>query len=223
MEPTRIINKSMKEQVYEFLSEQLTRGQIRPGEALNLDATSRLLGVSKTPLREALIMLEMEGFVTIQPRRGVFVNGLSSKDIRECYEIIGALEGSALLLCRQRLSKTDLDRMEALNAAMADAIAGDNFDSYYRDNLHFHDVYIIACGNEKLVRITQTLKKRLYDFPRPAEYLQPWERASIAEHAQLIEMLRQGRFEDGARYITDVHWSFDTQEPFIRTYYNLCD
>ena len=83
--------KSLKEQVYEYLREQLHKGKIRPGSFINMDETSRKLGISKTPLRDALIQLEMEGFITILPRKGVYVNVLTLQDIKDYYQVIGAL------------------------------------------------------------------------------------------------------------------------------------
>ncbi|MCP4151170.1 MAG: GntR family transcriptional regulator, partial [bacterium] len=82
MKKETILNtKSLKEQIYEYLRKEITKRRLRPGSIINMDATSRKLGISKTPLRDALIQLEMEGFVTIAPRRGIFVNTLTIKDI----------------------------------------------------------------------------------------------------------------------------------------------
>ena len=110
--------KSLKEQVYEYLREQLGRGELRPGSSINMDATSQKLGVSRTPLRDALLQLEMEGFVSILPRRGVVVNQLTLQDIKNYYEIIGALESAALLASFDRVKQTQIQKMHALNAEM---------------------------------------------------------------------------------------------------------
>ncbi|MCC7295868.1 MAG: GntR family transcriptional regulator, partial [Acidobacteria bacterium] len=74
----------------------MRRGEILPGSVIDMEETSLRLGVSKTPLRDALLQLEMEGFVTILPRRKVVVNVLRPEDIKNYYEIIGALESTAL-------------------------------------------------------------------------------------------------------------------------------
>jgi len=99
--------KSLKEQVYDYLRDQLRSGQILPGSAVNLDETSRKLGVSRTPLRDALLQLESEGFVTIYPRRGVIVNLLSLGDIRNYYQIIGALESTAILQAFDKIGASE--------------------------------------------------------------------------------------------------------------------
>jgi len=211
--------KSLKEQVYDFLREQMRRGEILPGSVIDLEETSKKLGVSRTPLRDALLQLENEDFVTILPRRKVVVNVLTARDIKNYYEIIGALESIALLKAFDRLGPQDIDRLEQLNREMKQAIEADDFDLYYEKNLDFHNVYLQACGNEKLMRIVNNLKKRLYDFPRPAGFVKEWEQASTGEHARLIECLRRGQKEEAARFIRDVHWSYEVQEKYIVQYY----
>jgi len=211
--------KSLKDQVYEYLREEMHKGRLLPGSVINMDETSRKLGVSKTPLRDALLQLETESFVTILPRRGVVVKTLTLEDIKNYYEIIGTLEATALLLSRDNLKEAVVKSMEKLCEAMSKALAEDNFELYYDRNLKFHNTYIDTCGNAALVRIVSTLKKRLYDFPRPETWFKEWEIASCAEHEALVADLRQGRIEDAARQIRDVHWSYRVQERFIVRYY----
>ena len=211
--------KSLKEQVYEYLREQMRRGEIMPGSAIDMEETSRKLGVSKTPLRDALLQLETEGFVSIQPRRRVVVNALTLEDIRHYYEVIGALESTALRAAFDHLRGGEIVRMERLNAEMKEAIEKDDFDLYYEKNLAFHDVFLDLCGNETLKKIVTTLKKRLYDFPRQQGFVKEWERASIGEHARLIGHLRRRRKDEAAAFFRDVHWSYQVQERFIVKYY----
>ena len=211
--------KSLKEQVYDYLREQLRSGDILPGTAINLDETSRKLGVSRTPLRDALLQLESEGFVTIYPRRGVIVNVLSLQDIKDYYQIIGALESAAVLQAFDRIGEKEIQDMEELTEGMQKAIEADDFDLYYEKNLALHDVYLSLCGNENLVRIVRTLKKRLYDFPRQKGFVREWEMASIAEHAELLRLLKQRKAAEAAAFVRDVHWSYRVQERYIDQYY----
>jgi DNA-binding GntR family transcriptional regulator len=220
MNEKSILNvKSLKEQVYEYLREQMRTGEILPGSVIDMEETSRKLGVSKTPLRDALLQLEMEGFVTILPRRKVVVNVLAEEDIRNYYDIIGALESIALLKAFDRLESPDVESMQALNDGMKKAIDENNFDLYYEENLRFHDTFLNPCGNESLIKIVNTLKKRLYDFPRSKGFVKEWEQASIGEHQALIDLIRAGKREEAARHIRDVHWSFKVQEEYVHRYY----
>jgi DNA-binding GntR family transcriptional regulator len=211
--------KSLKEQVYEYLREQMRRGDIMPGSAIDMEETSKKLGVSKTPLRDALLQLEMEEFVTILPRRMVVVNSLTKDDIRNYYEIIGSLESMAMLNAFERLKTSDIEAMRRLNAGMKEAIAANDFDLYYERNLAFHNTFLNLCGNDSLVKLVNNLKKRLYDFPRPKGFVKEWEESSILEHQALIDLLRKGRGQEAANHVRDVHWSFKVQEGFVGKYY----
>ena len=220
MERKSVLNiKSLKEQVYEYLREQMRTGALRPGSVIDMEETSGRLGVSKTPLRDALLQLEMEGFVSILPRRKVVVNVLTLQDIRDYYEIIGALESAALVAAFPRLGQAEIEAMETLNAAMKNAIDADDFDLYYEKNLAFHSVFLNLSGNEPLKKTVNTLKKRLYDFPRQQGFVKAWELASIGEHAELVAFLRRGDMRQAVAQIRDVHWSFAAQEPYINEYY----
>lgn len=211
--------KSLKEHVYDYLREQMRKGKILPGSEIDMQETSRQLGVSKTPLRDALLQLEMEGFVTIFPRSGVVVNILSRQDIKDYYEIIGALESTALLLAFERIRERETKSMENQVKGMERALNANNFDAYYEKNLRFHNIYLDLCGNENLIKIVRTLKKRLYDFPRQKGFVKEWEIASIAEHRELVKLIKHDRAAAAAAHIRDVHWSFKTQEKYINQYY----
>ena len=211
--------KSLKEQVYDYLREEFRLHRLKPGAIINMDTTSKELGISKTPLREALLQLEMEGFVTIVPRRGIYVNSLTIRDIKEFYQVIGALEGASILECANKMKKEDIAKMAKYNDDMKNALAKDNFDLFYDKNLSFHNTYINLTKNESLIRIVNNLKKRLYDFPRPEKWIKEWEEASTLEHTQLIQFLESGDFNKAAQYIQGVHWSFETQENYIKKYY----
>ncbi len=216
-----LVIKSLKEQVYDYLRQQFQKHRLQPGEAIQMDATASLLGVSKTPLRDALIQLEMEGFVTISPRRGIFVNALTLDEIREFYQVIGALESAALVAAFPRLGEAGIKKMDGLNRRMQKAIAAGDFDLFYEKNLMFHDAFIAACGNRNLMRIVGNLKKRLYDFPRKRQWIKEWEQASILEHREIVDLLAAGDPRAAALYLRDVHWSFAVQEKFIRKYYGV--
>ena len=211
--------KSLKEQVYEFLREAMRRGEILPGAVSDMEETALRLGVSKTPLRDALLQLEMEGFVTILPRRKVVVNVLRPEDIKNYYEIIGALESTALCQAFALLGGPEFEAMTRLNAEMRDAIGRDEFDLYYEKNLAFHAVFLSRCGHANLLKVVNNLKRRLYDFPRQEGFVKEWEVASIGEHEAFLELVKAGKKDEAAAHIRDVHWSYGYQEKYIAKYY----
>src|SRR5512139_71523 len=132
-----IVLKPLREQVYDHLRRLMARGELRPGGYLDLDALEARLGVSRTPLRDALLQLESEGFVTILPRRGVQVRALTRDDVRHLYEIVGALEGAALLAAFPRLGRGEAATLRRLNREMRAAVEAGDFGRYYDRNLAF--------------------------------------------------------------------------------------
>lgn len=209
----------LRELVYSYLKEQLNAGALRPGVFLDLNRIGNDIGLSRTPLRDALLRLEAEGFVAIHPRRGVLIKPLDLSTIRNAYQLLGALEAAAILEAAQVFDNTDAYRMEALNNTMQQNLASGDFDGYYRVNLLFHDVYLEKSANTELRRLVRILKERLYDFPRREGFLSEWETQSLIEHEALVQRLASGDFVSAAAYIRDVHWSFKVQEQFIMTYY----
>lgn len=215
--------KSLKDQVYDYLRLQLQKGEILPGSVINIDLSSKRLGISKTPMRDALLQLEMEGFVTILPRRGVVVNPLTWNDIKHYFQVIGALESTAIIATQDYIGSSDIKYMKKLCIDMKKALAKDNFNMYYEKNVEFHNVFLNLSKNPILKKTVENLKKRLYDFPRPKNFIKGWEEILIKEHEKLIDLISQGKFIEAANFMRDVHWSFEVQEKFVRSYYRFDD
>jgi DNA-binding GntR family transcriptional regulator len=197
----------------------MARGGLQTGAFLDLNDIAGRLGISRTPLREALLYLESQGFVTVLPRRGFRLNDLTLDDIRHYYEIIGALEACALRSVGPSLGPPDFTRMRQLDTAMAAAVAARDFDRYYAANLAFHDVYLARSDNTRLVAQVHLLKQRLYDWPRRETMVQAWEQHSVVEHEDFLGLLERGAVAEAAAHLQNVHWSFEVQEPFVRAYY----
>lgn len=211
--------KSLREQVYEYLRGAINRGDLAPGAFLDQNQLSAELGISRQPLRDALIQLETEGFVAILPRRGVVVSRLGLDDIRHLYEVIGALESAVVVSVYPKMAGSHFSRLRSLNADMVVAIHRGDFDGYYDLNLGFHNVFLDLSDNTALVRTVEVSKQRLYDFPRAKDFVPEWELASTEEHAEFVDLLERGDGRAAADYLRDVHWSFEVQRPFVLRYY----
>ncbi len=209
----------LRERVYAYLKDRINTYRIRAGEFLDLDGIGAELGMSRTPLRDALFQLESEGFITIFPRRGVMVNTLELGTIRDIYEIIGALESAALISVAVRIGERDVLRMHELNDGMAVALSRDDCATYSEKNVAFHDIFLDKSENVELVRHARIQRERLYDFPRTLGSLKEWDESNLAEHREMVRMLDARNFNAAAEYLRDVHWSFSVQERFIRKYY----
>ncbi len=210
--------RSLREQVYDYLRSEMHEGRILPGSYINMNAISQTLGISKTPLRDALIQFECEGFVTIQPRRGILVNKLTIEDVKNILEVVGTLESAVILSVFNFIQPRHVKKLESLNQTMTAAVEGEDFDTYYKLNIAFHDVFLDLNQNKEIHRIVTPLKQRLYDFPRRT-YIKEWERINCGEHQKLIALIRDGQPEQASRLWRDSHWSFKAYEKFIRRFY----
>ncbi len=214
-----IEQRSLREQVYDHLRESLANGVLRPGDPIDLGSLERELGISRTPLREALLRLEIEGFVTILPRRGVLVRPLDLESIRKLYQIIGGLESAGVIASAPKIGPEEIGTMRSHNAVMREALGDDDFDRYYEHNMALHALPIELTANPELARLIDVFRQRLYDFPRKPGFIKDWEIDSTAEHGHYIDLLENGDARGAAEFIRDVHWSFDIQREHILRYY----
>jgi DNA-binding GntR family transcriptional regulator len=216
--------KSLREKVYEYLRGEMQMGRIIPGSFIKLSAISERLGISKSPLRDAIIQLECEGFVTILPRRGVILNKLTLEEIKNVLEIVGALESAVIVAVFDQIKEGHINKMQRLNQRMREQLGSgglDRFDQkYYQLNIAFHDVFLDLSRNKSLRRIIIPIKQRLYDFPR-LSYIKEWELINCDEHDQFIQHIRDGEVEKAASLWRNKHWSFFAHEQFIRKFYSM--
>jgi DNA-binding GntR family transcriptional regulator len=209
---------SLREQVYKYLRRQMNRGDLLPGSSINIGEIARQLGISKTPLRDALIHLELEGFVTILPRRGVCVNRLTLQDIKNAYDSVGLIEAFIVTQSIDRIGPAQIRKLEELNERMINDIEKNDFSKLFQTNLRFHNVYLDVSENEPLKKFILPIKHRLYDFPRQ-NFIKEWELRNCKEHCRFIDCLRKGDAASAARILKDIHWSFDYQKDFIHKLY----
>jgi len=212
--------KSLREQIYLYLKQEMQNRRLIHGEFIDTKSISAELGISKTPLRDALIQLEVEGFVTIIPRRGILVNTVTLKDIRNIYQVIGALEHSAVLAGDGLFKSSCIKALERLNQQQKTAIKNREFRKYYQLNVEFHDMFLAMSDNEALKRIIMPLKQRLYDFPL-RNYMEEWELQHLNEHQEFIDYLKDNDVKRAAEVMKDKHWSYEAHEKFFNHFYEL--
>ena len=153
-EPDGIKNgDSLRKRVYAYLRDKMESGSLLPGAAINLNEVSKELSISKTPLRDAMIRLEAEGFVTIWPRRGIIVNRLQLEDIKYLFEVIGALEVAMVRSVFDKFDELVLARMDALNADMRTTLAKEDLTTYSKAHWAFHDIFLELSQNVFVRRI----------------------------------------------------------------------
>lgn len=212
--------QSSRELVYEYLQEQMQQGALLPGSVLDLKAISAKLHISSTPLRDSLIRLEAEGYLTIHPRSKVVINTLELADFPYLYEIMGALEFTVIANSMEAYTEETLDRMRGLNARMHAAVLAGDMGEY--DGLHyaFHETFFQISPNIFAKRILTPIKNRLWDFPRK-NFVQEWYLAAVREHSLIVDAIAERSAEKLTDAIKGLHWGYKHNEPYIKKIYNL--
>lgn len=199
--PSPVRRSLLRDQVRLELINRIVRGELVPGDRLNEAALAAELQISRTPLKEAILAMEREGFVQASRSRGHVVTPLSLREIEEVYPILMSYE--ALILARYPPSSETLDRMEAINAELASAA-----DAQTRLRLDevFHAALASDCPNGRLVDAAQSLELviRRYHARYPYRTLDPEQ--SARDHQAIVDAVRKG---DSVALLAAVesHWN----------------
>jgi DNA-binding GntR family transcriptional regulator len=218
----------LRKQVYDYLRDLMLSGRLKAGDFINQAELTATLGVSRTPLRDSLMQLEAEGFVSIIPCKGVRLNPLTRDAVRNIYQISGALEAAAFESAFRFITEERLNKLEELTCKTEALMDKDDFSLCNENNWAFHEMVLELCGNEDLLKMLRRSRQRLYYFPgvrtpelSTAEALTSWEREYWAQHHRIIGLFRTGTPREVADYIRYVHWDFDGVEDRIALFYQL--
>jgi DNA-binding GntR family transcriptional regulator len=209
------VGETIADRVHALLGRAIAAGTYRPGARIFEKALAESLGISRTPIREALLRLETEGVVVCTSRRSYNVRILHAEDVREIYETLGILEGAAAAAVIGVLDKRDIEELERLNRAMLEAAETPDLPAFGRLNRQFHHVFLDKLDNAVLRSTCDLVRGPLYTFPVERGSLAAWLRKSVDEHRAIIELAKAG---DGAAlgaYFKDVHWSYERNRRFI--------
>lgn len=183
--------KPLREVVSEALREAITNGSIKPGERLMEIQLAEELGVSRTPIREAIRRLELEGFLVMVPRRGTYVADLSIKDINEVFEIRTSLDVLAAGLAAERITEEELEQMERLLVQIGEYIDAGDADKIVEADGQLHDILYQASRNDRLVGIINNLREQFTRF-RSISMAYPGRiKNTLEEHRRLVEAIAQ--------------------------------
>jgi|CXWL01.1.fsa_nt_gi DNA-binding GntR family transcriptional regulator len=190
-----------RDAVRDLLRESIVRGDLLPGAALEEVAVSTQLGVSRTPLREALIALEHEGLVTSSPRKGYFVVPANAELVRETYPILAALEAAAVRLAGPNLVPhvPDLRRINDQLAAAATPAKQHELDR------GFHARLVSACANGRLSRLIEVEWTRARRFDGAHARGTAEREASCTQHVEVLNAIQQGNYAAAAEAVAR-HW-----------------
>ena len=183
--------KRLRDVVCEALREAITSGILQPGERLMETQIAEELGVSRTPVREAIRKLELEGFVIMMPRRGTYVADLSMKDINEVFEIRTSLEVLAAGLAAERITEEELEQLNRLLVKISEYIEAGDLDKIVETDVAFHDILYRASRNNRLVAIINNLREQTSRF-RSISLGHPGRlQETLKEHRRLVDAISQ--------------------------------
>ncbi len=198
--------KPLREIVFEVIRESILSGRFAPGERLMETQLAEELGVSRTPVREAIRKLELEGLVVMVPRRGAYVASMSVRDISETFEIRSALEGLAAKLAVDKITADELEAMEVTVLRMSKSIDNKDLTELVEIDEEFHDILVKASRNQRLTQMISLLREQIKRFRRAS--LSTLERQSLilGEHRQILEAIAE-RATDKAQRLVEEHIS----------------
>ncbi len=153
-----IVTDKLSDQVYRLLRSRIVHGQLAPGQRIDLPAVIAELGVSKTPLRQALDRLEIDGLVTIKPRSGTSVARLTVKDIREVCDLRRGIEWAAAPDAARNIPD---DLLHELRAEILDAerrARDGDYEPFFASDQRLHQAIINHCGNDRLIRVRDAVE-----------------------------------------------------------------
>jgi len=194
----------LRTQVYEYLRNELKEENLKPGMFFSINQIVEKSGISRTPLRDALLQLQSEGFVTFLPQRGIRITELAQQDIEDMYEMLGALDSRALISVFDRIGPQKIEEMKQINEEMYENISGAKFYRYFDLNTAFHNVYIDLSSNMPLINQVNTLRQRLFEFGKK-DWSRKMREMNYTEHLTIIEFIVKGEAIQAADFIRDVH------------------
>ena len=182
----------LREVVCESLREAIRRGILKPGERIMEIQLAEELGVSRTPVREAIRKLELEGYVVMMPRRGTYVANMSIRDINEIFEIRTALESLSNGLAAEHITDEELEHLQRLLVIIGGYIQEGNMEKIVETDIEFHDLMYHAARNQRLVGIISNLRDQLTRF-RTLSMSHPGRlEATLEEHKAIVEAIANG-------------------------------
>lgn len=183
-------HQTLREKILETMREAIIKGTLKPGEKVAEPELAERFGISRTPIREAFRQLESEGYLTVIPRKGAVVTGLSERDIEEFYAIKSILEGYAARMAAEKLTEKEIQRLETINERLEKLAEEGDVKTFFRVHSEFHELFIRAAGNEKLAELIDQVGRRFNRLRMASLSLPGRMDISVQEHRKIIRAFR---------------------------------
>ena len=189
----------LRDVVFNTLREAILKGELKPGERLMEIQLAKRLGVSRTPIREAIRKLELEGLVVMVPRKGAEVADITEKDLRDVLEVRKALEELVVQIACDRMTEEDFKELKKAHARFKTVIKKGDLKEVAEADVKFHDIIYMSTNNQRLIQILNNLREQMYRYR--IEYLKDTQMhaALVQEHESIVECLESGDKENASR------------------------
>lgn len=179
----------LRDLVFEALREAIINGTLKPGERLMEVQLAEEMGVSRTPVREAIRKLELEKLVVMVPRKGAYVADISKTEIAEVFEIRRALEGLAAQLAADRATNDQLETLERYLFRISEAIDKGDLEATIMLDTEFHNELYQAANNERLGEMINNLREHIQRY-RSTSLAHPGRmKQALSEHRRIVESI----------------------------------
>lgn len=191
----------LRDVVFNTLRQAILRGELKPGERLMEIQLANKLGVSRTPIREAIRKLELEGLVLMIPRKGAEVAEITEKSLRDVLEVRRALEELAVQIACDKISATQIEVLRLTAQAFKDGLQSEDVTKIAEADVKFHDVIYEATGNQRLIQLLNNLREQMYRYR--VEYLKRPEvyPKLLEEHEEIIIAIEKRKKNEASRIV----------------------
>lgn len=196
--------KPLRDVIFNTLREAIIVGELKPGERLMEVQLAEKMGVSRTPVREAIRKLELEGLVEMLPRKGAHIADLSVKDIMDVLEVRATLDGLASSLSASRISEDEIKELRHVHSQFINYVEKENLQGSIKKDVEFHDIIYRSSRNDKLIQISNNLREQIQRFR--VIYIKDYSstRELIKEHNEIMDAIT-ARNSDAAMKSAQTH------------------
>jgi len=189
----------LSQKVYRALKTEIIKGSLKPGTKLSEGKIAEQMGVSRTPVREALKELAAEGFVKMNPNQAVAVSNASVKDVQEVLQIRGVLEGLAARLATKTINEEEIKELEKYQKRMEQYTNKDDVLAFSEMDAEFHELILNICGNNRLIQIRKNLSDQAHRYRIRSLSVPGRLKYSLKEHQEIVEALKRKDAEQADR------------------------
>ncbi|HEX3023079.1 MAG TPA: GntR family transcriptional regulator, partial [Lachnospiraceae bacterium] len=185
----------LRDVVFNTLRQAILKGELEPGERLMEIQLAERLGVSRTPIREAIRKLELEGLVNMVPRKGAEVARITEKDLNDVLEVRCALEELAVELACKKITKDQIEELKSTLVQFKRATKGNDLTEIAESDVQFHEIIFEATKNTRLIQMINNLREQMYRYR--VEYLKDKDVYGklVEEHESIIRNIEEANIE----------------------------